>query len=125
MALGYLPDLFQDGPIRELIDPLVQDGMLEIGPIPAGTPVNLLANLRVLSENRSPTARLAHARELAALVIDIVRALRDLPQDASDEAAREAFAPHVDQLISLSTCPGLRRQPRALFRDGHASRERG
>jgi len=38
-------------------------------------------------------------------VVDLVRALRELPQDADDDTAREAFAPYVDQLIDLSTCP--------------------
>jgi len=105
LPLGYLPELFQQGPIRDLIDPLVENGNLRIGPIPAGTPVNLIANLRLLSEDRSTAAQLAHARDLATLVVDLVRTLRDLPQDASDEASRQAFAPFVDRMIALSTCP--------------------
>jgi hypothetical protein len=105
VPLGYLPDVFQEAPIRELLDPLVEDGNIRIGPIPAGTPVNLIANLRLLSEDRNLSARLSHARQLAELVVALVRTLRALPQDASDEAAREAFAPYVDQMMALSTCP--------------------
>ena len=105
VPLGYLPDLLQESPVRDLLEPFVEEGNLRIGPIPAGTPVNLIANLRLLSEDRGLLARAAHARDLAELLVGIIGALRDLPQDASDETAREAFAPFVDDLLDLSHCP--------------------
>jgi hypothetical protein len=56
---------------------------MEIGPIPAGTPVSLLANLDLLSEKAAPL-------------------LRRLQKELKSEAD---FAKFVDPLFELSTCP--------------------
>ena len=47
------------GPIaRRIIDKQLDDGgFLQIGPIPKGTPVNLLSNLQPLAESNSPGSR--------------------------------------------------------------------
>ncbi len=104
--IGYLPELLQKPPLDKLYADLVdEDDMILIGPIPAGAPINLLANLQVLSEDRSLKARAKHAKQLAAVLVKIVKALKSLPQDASNEAAMAAFAPVVPDLLALSKCP--------------------
>ena len=105
LPVGYLPDLLQEPPVSRIISDLVEDGVLEIGPIPAGTAINLIANIRVLSEDRSLVARARHARELGELLVKIVKALKNLDQDASNEEAIAAYAGVVDDLIEISTCP--------------------
>lgn len=105
VPLGYLPDLLSKPPVRNILDDMIVDGYLEIGPIPAGTPVNLIANMRILSEDRSVTARLEQAKKLATAVVKIGKALKSLDQNASDEEARAAFAGVVDDLVELSKCP--------------------
>jgi cytochrome c5 len=105
VPLGYLPELFSKPPVSTIIEGLVDDGFLTIGPIPAGTPVNLIANLRVLSEDRSVPARLDQAKKLATALVKIVKALKTLDTDASDEEARAAYADVVEDLIDLSKCP--------------------
>ena len=76
-----------------------------IGPIPAGAPVNLIANLRILSEDRGLGSRLDQAKNLGGLLVKIVKALKSLDQDASNEEARAAYAGVVDDLVALSKCP--------------------
>jgi hypothetical protein len=56
---------------------------LEIGPIPAGTPVSLLANLDLLSDKAIPL---------------LMRMKKELQSEAD-------FAAFVDPLLELSTCP--------------------
>ncbi len=50
---GYLPDFLRPllGPGSRFLPWLFGDGEVEIGPIPAGTPVDLLANLDLLGES--------------------------------------------------------------------------
>jgi hypothetical protein len=80
------------------------DMAVEIGPIPAGTPVNLLANLNPLSEDESLSARAEHAKKLLHLLKDAIHRLKELPQDAGDEQARAVFHDLVPQLLELNKC---------------------
>ena len=50
---GFVPDLLRpaSGPLHDLLPQLFdENGDITIGPIPAGVPVNLLSNLRPISE---------------------------------------------------------------------------
>jgi hypothetical protein len=106
VAAGYLPDVLQ-----RLLDPLYRffpwifskEGV-EIGPIPAGTPVDLLANLNLLPEAADPVARVAHGNKVVRLLL---KAKNDLKaaQGKSEEEARKVFANLVEPLLSLSKCP--------------------
>ncbi len=78
---------------------------LVLGPVPKGTPVNLIANLQAISEDRSLSARAGHFKKVIKTVRKIVKDLKELPQDATDERAREQFANVVDDLVELSACP--------------------
>ena len=81
------------------------DGGIEVGPIPAGTPVNLLANLRLLSEDTDPGARLQYQTRVAALAAKVAGDLVALPRNATDAQARDTFKDLVDPLLALSKCP--------------------
>ncbi|HVN05943.1 MAG TPA: hypothetical protein VMT86_16085 [Bryobacteraceae bacterium] len=97
VSQGYLPDALQkDFP----------DG-LELGPIPAGTPIGLLANLNPLSEDPDPSRKAEHAAQFLKLVGTLAGDLKKLGKDASDAEAAQAFGNSVDQLLGLSKCPDL------------------
>jgi hypothetical protein len=104
---GYLPDF-----LRELLDPaaryfpwLFNDGGVEIGPIPAGIPINLLANLELIPESDDPAARIEHGKKLLAILLEAKRDLKAIPRGASDEEARKIFANLVGPLLELNKCP--------------------
>jgi hypothetical protein len=78
---------------------------MRLGPIPKGTPVNLLANLALLSDGTRADERIAHAEKLLAVLVRLRDVLKSLPEGASDEQAAEAFGPIVPDLLALSTCP--------------------
>jgi hypothetical protein len=87
-------------PLRTLLKSQVEsDGYVRIGPIPAGTPINLLTNI-------NPDADPA---QLADLCIRIKTALaeiklRNLDDDAARQLMRERVAP---ALFAASKCPDL------------------
>jgi hypothetical protein len=111
VAAGYLPDVAQ-----LLIDPgnkalpafFGEDGV-EIGPIPAGTPVNLLANVELLPEKGlTLRERLGHDKKVAELLLTIKRDLLKLgtvPAAQREAEARKIFANVVDPLFEFSKCP--------------------
>lgn len=110
ISYGYLPDALQK--LRGigrffpwLIDD--KDKMIQIGPIPKGTPVGLLTNINPLSESTDPAEQLAHDKQLLDLVVKISGDLEKLPPGATDDQARQVFANVVEQMLSLSKCPDL------------------
>ena len=104
---GYLPAALL--PLLRAVAPLAAeidaDGGLSIGPIPKGTPVNLLANLNLLSESTDPAERLAHAKKVVDLLVKIKAALKTLPNEPSDEEASKVFEGLADPLLELNKCP--------------------
>ena len=104
---GYLPDVIRDAQdVLQLVAPkLFNQGGIEIGPIPAGTPVDLLANFDPLPDSTRLRERLAHDKAVVKAVVQLVRDLKALPQGASDEQARQVFANVGEQLFALSKCP--------------------
>ena len=104
---GYLPDVLQNerSLLERLLPWLFGDSGIEIGPIPKGTPVNLLANLNPLSEGLDPAARIAHQVRIVEFVKQAKRDLKRLPEGVSDEEARKTFANLVPRLLELSKCP--------------------
>jgi hypothetical protein len=110
ISFGYLPDALQS--LRGfgrffpwLIDD--KDKLIQIGPIPKGTPIGLLANINPLSESTDPVERLSHDQQLLALVLEINSDLEKLPQGATDAQATQVFANLVDKMMNLSKCPDL------------------
>lgn len=114
---GYLPDFLQDVvELQERLDVDVQppldilkQGGIEVGPIPAGTPVNLLANLNILPDHPGLIERFAHKGHLVKTLIKVKKALKVIPPNATDEEARQVFRDNdvVDELLELSKCPDM------------------
>jgi hypothetical protein len=104
---GYLPDYIRSSlDALGLIAPAVfSEGGIEIGPIPAGTPVDLLANLALLPETDSVPDRVEHDKQVADVAVRLVRDLKTLPKNATDAQARAAFADLGERLFALSKCP--------------------
>jgi len=104
---GYLPDPLKDTQdVLQLLAPKLFDaGGLEIGPIPAGTPVDLLANFEPLPPTTSLRERLAHDKAVVKVVVQLLRDLKALPQGATDAQARQVFSNVGEQLFALSKCP--------------------
>jgi hypothetical protein len=110
---GYLPDFLQPlvGVGSRVAPWLFGEGGIEIGPIPKGTPVNLLANVRVISESDNLGERAEHAQKLLSLVTTMTRDLKAIERSTPNAADREAKAREiflrsdvVDQLLELSKC---------------------
>jgi hypothetical protein len=104
---GYLPDALQPmlGFWTRWFPSIVSYNGVEIGPIPKGTPVDLLANTNLLSEDNDPAKRLEHDAEVVKLLIRIKHDLEAMPKDATDEQAEQVFKNLVKPLLSFSKCP--------------------
>jgi hypothetical protein len=105
VSRGYLPDFLRTLPTSQLLPKLFGDEGIEVGPIPAGTPVGLLANLRLLSEDTVPAARLQYQTRVASLIAKIARDMAALPNNATNAQATDTFKDLVDPLLALSKCP--------------------
>jgi len=96
VSAGFLPDFLV--PLTGLFDRLIPNvfggGGVMLGPIPQGTPVNLLANIDLQDKG-----------EVLRLFLRIKRDLKKLPRGASDEEAREVFRNLVQPLLAVSKCP--------------------
>src|SRR5438552_15972056 len=91
---GYLPDVLKDAQdVLQLIAPkLFNQGGIEIGPIPAGMPIELLANFEPLPPTSSLRERLAHDKAVVKAVVQLVRHQQALPPGATAEQARQGFS---------------------------------
>jgi hypothetical protein len=111
VPVGYLPPFASKlAPLVKKLAPAVVGEMgLEIGPIPKGTPVNLLTNLDVRPDNYRTTQttgeRLAHDRKLLELLVKIKKDLEALPANATDDQARAVFKNLAKPMLELSKCP--------------------
>jgi hypothetical protein len=105
---GFQPDILKPlrAALHRLSPDLVDDaGNLSLGPIPAGIPVDLLANLRPLPESSNPFAIAAQGANLAKLLLRIQLDIATLPKDATDEQLREKFSNLAGPLMALNKCP--------------------
>jgi hypothetical protein len=106
VAAGYLPDSLRHwyDPFKRWFPWLFGEEGIEIGPIPAGTPVNLIANLSLISESGDTTNVVDQTKDVLDLVLRLKRDLKALPKDASDEEARKVFANLRQPLLALNKC---------------------
>ncbi len=94
---GFLPNFLRPklGFLNAWFPKIFGDGGIELGPIPKGTPINLLSNINL--------------QEKGKLKKLLVRGLFDLkfklPNDATDEEAREAFKNLVEPLLDVNKSP--------------------
>ncbi len=93
---GYLPDFLQtlSGPLHRLKPWLFGEEGIEIGPIPQGTPINLISNLD-----------LEQRWKLLGVLRRIKSDFKALGRDATDEEARRVFANVVEPMLAISKCP--------------------
>lgn len=106
---GYLPPILKNkllvALVKELTPSVVGDGGIELGPIPAGTPVNLLSNLELVIDDATDAQDLEHLIKVFKLLIKIKNDLKKLPAGASDAEASKVFANLVKPLLELNKCP--------------------
>jgi hypothetical protein len=104
---SYLPDFLEHGArLGQAVFPwLFGAGGVQIGPIPTGTPIGLLANVNPLSDDPDPSKRLAYETRLAELVARVVMNVNLLaPKSAlADDVRRDL----IDPLLAVSKCPDL------------------
>lgn len=108
VPVGYLPEAFATfrTPLNRLFPGIfTPEGSVKLGPIPKGTPVDLIGNLDVLSDSTDPGERVAHAAKVAALLAQLEHDLDVLGPNATDDEARKVFAPFGRRLFELSKCP--------------------
>ena len=103
---GYLPDFLKPllSPGQRFLPWLFGDSGIQIGPIPAGSPVDLLANLDLLGESTDPAEKLKHDEKVLNLLLKMKHDLEAV-QGAGDDEAKKIFANLVDPLLELSKCP--------------------
>jgi hypothetical protein len=91
---GFVPPALQR--LTGFFDRFIPDSMgggdIELGPIPAGTPVNLLANINLESR----------LTELVPLLLKIKRTYKRLPEDPQERD--EALRGLVDDLLEVNRC---------------------
>jgi hypothetical protein len=104
---GYLPGYIKErlGELTRVAPAVFHEDGIEIGPIPAGTPVDLIANLMLLPESADAAERLQHDRKIAELLIKLTHDLKEIPPGASDNDARSVFANLAAPMLELSKCP--------------------
>lgn len=81
------------------------DGDIQLGPVPKGTPVGLLGNLDLLPEQPGVFSDLSRGWKLLALAVRFRRDAAALPANADDQTALRVFTPLGRQLYELGNCP--------------------
>src|ERR1044071_5346091 len=109
VSSGFLPDFLKgtSGFLSKYFPSIFADEGIEIGPLPKGTPVGLLSNLDLFRKTSRLGDRAQRDAEILKLLLDIKKALKNLPQGASDEQATEALKPLVGPMLQFSKCPDL------------------
>jgi hypothetical protein len=113
VASGYLPEPLSN-PINIKLSHMLLPWLftddpkfsgIQIGPIPAGTPVNLLANIDLRSDSTNRLERIEHNAQVISLLFRLKRGLEKLPANATDEQVRQTFASVEPDLIKFNKCP--------------------
>jgi hypothetical protein len=115
---GYLPDFLKElagwSWLQRMLPAVFgEGGDLSLGPIPKGTPVNLLSNIQLIAEGDA--SKVKHGKQLLQVLKELKRDLKEIggscENNLEDEAklaeAREIFLDGdlVDRLVDLSKCP--------------------
>ena len=107
VSAGYLPAPLSGGTelAHRLLPKIFSAEGIQIGPIPAGTPVNLLANLNLMSDSTNRLTRLKNNVEVAFFLWHLKHDLAKLPDKPTDDQVRQAFAKDEPKLIYFNKCP--------------------
>jgi hypothetical protein len=104
VPVGYLPDFLQKPWVLDALEVVkpqfFSEAGVEIGPIPKGTPVNLISNMDL-----EPTVKnLIH---VVPTIIKVKKALKAIPKGASDEEAIKVYEERdlVDAMLKINKCP--------------------
>ncbi|GAC1587796.1 MAG: hypothetical protein NVS3B28_12650 [Candidatus Velthaea sp.] len=107
VAVGFLPPFLakQTNFLSKLFPAVfgASNEGVDMGPIPKGTPVGLLANLRLLSED-PPNAGLPEPGTVD-FILTAKADLARLPRNATDEQAEAVFKNLEPKLMKFSKCP--------------------
>jgi hypothetical protein len=130
---GYMPNSLAPatGLLKGLYPGLVQrsaDGKgqdIVLGPIPAGMPVNLLANFQMRAETSDPGKWLMHWHRILALLGPMTQDLKTMPAHPTDAELRDHFANVREQLLALSKCPDFVVNRGHLFGTSQFNRQDG
>jgi len=98
----YFGDGFLARTLRSVlgVSDLVSDGQIQLGPIPRGTPVNLLANINL--DLHDPRFSIL---QLLRLLNETKKALRDIRPNMPESEVTTRMKQLEPQLLKLSTCP--------------------
>jgi hypothetical protein len=96
ISRGFLPDFLQVlvNPLHRWLPWLFGDKGIKIGPIRAGMPVNMLANIDMDKKE-----------QVVWILLKIAKGQTALPQDATDEDVKKVFANVVQPLLDVNKCP--------------------
>jgi hypothetical protein len=109
IPVGFAPDALQ--PLQKdahwwLPRFVSTGGDIELGPIPKGMPVGLLANLRLRAESDDPAVQAAHVRDMSKVLLTLQGDLLSSAGDSDDQLASK-FSNLAGPLLKLSKCPDL------------------
>ena len=84
---------------------LDKEGNLRLGPIPKGTPVNLISNIELVPDGAGFWGRLSRFAKLSPTLIRMVYVFYTMPDKPTDAQATEAFAGVGRALLKFNKCP--------------------
>ena len=115
---GFLPDFLQKEPLYGLLETkaawAVGETGVEIGPIPKGTPINLVSNMDL--ERRIKVFK---------VLVKAKRDFKSLPPEASDDQAKAVLSDLVEPMLEVSKCPDFVVNKGHYFGTGYAQDEKG
>ncbi|HZM98749.1 MAG TPA: hypothetical protein VFB70_05120, partial [Pyrinomonadaceae bacterium] len=101
VGAGFLPHFLQgsSGFLSKYLPWLFSDEGIDIGPLPKGTPVSLLANLDLFAPEQG-------RGDVLKLLLEMKHALKKA-EGQDEERAKEALRPLVPRMLEFSKCPDL------------------
>lgn len=104
---GFLPMGLKDqiSPLHRWFPWIFGDGEIKIGPIPQGTPVNLISNTELYKDDATLAENLPRYVQLLELIKETTRDLKALPKDPTPAQANKVFANLKDPFLGFSKCP--------------------
>jgi hypothetical protein len=127
VAGGYLPDFLKPliSPGERFFPAIFGEGGIQLGPIPKGTPVELLSNFDLLGEPANSREKAERQEKVLKLLLKLKGDLDALPRNATDEDARRVFADLVQPMLELNKCPDFIVNRGHYFGTGYFNEEPG
>jgi hypothetical protein len=109
IPVGYLPDALEAGAVQRALHAVVPQlvkagGNFELGPIPKGVPIGLLANLRLSPEGENAAKYLGN---VGSVLLKLNADLLTAPANASDAELLAKFSNLGAPMLAISKCPDL------------------